>query len=248
MDGRDRDSHTLVVATAVAALITVVGCSVNTDKAGGQKAQQLVVLHVLNTRSSDEVQPFVDKLTTLSKGTLRLDIQSKWERGSTTSEADAIHAIQAGKADLAIDAARAWHEVGVTSFDALVAPLAVDSMALQEKVLSGSLPSQMLAGLTPLGLDGIGILPGVMRRPGGITRPLRSPSDFKGAKIAIGTGTVVDRAMRALGAVPVVSGFEGADISALDGLEQQASSVGGTCTTVWCAPSLRTCICGRGRW
>lgn len=56
------------VVLAAAALLTVVGCSASVDKAGGRKAQHPLVLHVLNTRSSDEVQPFVDRVAALSGG------------------------------------------------------------------------------------------------------------------------------------------------------------------------------------
>src|SRR5919199_1134738 len=134
----------------------------------------------------------------------------------TRAETDAIRAVRAGQADLAIVPTRAWHEAGVTSFDALVAPLAVDSMALQAKVLASDLPAQMLAGVTPLGLTGIGILPGPMRKPAGITRALRVPSDYRGTTIAYSRSAVADRALRALGATPVASAFERADISAFD--------------------------------
>ena len=80
----------------------------------------------------------------LSGGALRLEGHEKWGIG-LTSEVDAIRAIQAGQADLAIVPARAWHDLGVTSFDALIAPLTAESMALQERVLSGDLPARMLA-------------------------------------------------------------------------------------------------------
>jgi len=201
--------RTLGPAIAAVVCIGVAGCGATTDKAGGRQAGHPLVLHVLNTRSAGEVQPFVDKLTAVSKGMLQLKVEDKWERGSPTADADVIGAIQAGAADLGIDAARAWRGVGVTSFDALVAPMAIDSMALQEKVLAGNLPGEMLPALTPLGLDGMGILPGPMHKPGGITRTLLSPADYKGARMGVGASVVVDRAVRTLGAVPVASGFEG---------------------------------------
>lgn len=219
--------RTLGPAIAAVVCIGVAGCGATTDKAGGRQAGHPLVLHVLNTRSAGEVQPFVDKLTAVSKGMLQLKVEDKWERGSPTADADVIGAIQAGAADLGIDAARAWRGVGVTSFDALVAPMAIDSMALQEKVLAGNLPGEMLPALTPLGLDGMGILPGPMHKPGGITRTLLSPADYKGARMGVGASVVVDRAVRTLGAVPVASGFEGADLRPFDGVEQQASSIAG---------------------
>lgn len=123
--------------------------------------------------------------------------------------------------------ARAFHSVGVTSFDALIAPLKIDSMALQQKVLASEIPTDMLAGVKRAGLEGVGVLPGPMRKPAGITRALRAPADFAGARIAISPSAVADQSLRTLGAIPVQSGFEGASISGDDGIEQQVTSISG---------------------
>jgi TRAP-type C4-dicarboxylate transport system substrate-binding protein len=215
------------MAGAVVTLLAVAGCSGGTDKAGGTKPVPTVVLHVLNSFDPVEVRPFVDRVAELSGGALRLAGDKKWGRDSTISESEMIRAVQAGGADLAIVPARAWRDVGVRSFDALIAPLAVDSMTLQAKVLSSDLPGRMLAGVTPLGLTGIGILPGPMRKPAGITRSLLGPSDYQGTTIGFNRSAVADRSLRALGATPVASAFRGADIAGFDGIEQQVASVAG---------------------
>jgi TRAP-type C4-dicarboxylate transport system substrate-binding protein len=207
------------------ALVAAAGCSGSTDKAGGKKDSPVRVLSVLNPRGPGEVQPFGEKVAELSGGNLRLQIQSGWEKGSISSEADAIHTVQSGAADLAIVPARAWHSVGVTSFDALIAPLEIDSMTLQQKVLSSDIATDMLDGVKRVGLEGIGMLPGPMRKPAGITRALSAPTDYVGARIGFSPSAIADRSLRALGAVPVESGFDGASISADDGIEQQVSSI-----------------------
>ena len=66
-----------------------------------------------------------------------------------------------------------------------------------------------------------------MRFPAGITRPLRTPEEFSGARIAFNSSEVAERSLQTLGAIPVKSGFEGADISGYDGLEQQIESIAG---------------------
>jgi TRAP-type C4-dicarboxylate transport system substrate-binding protein len=98
---------------------------------------------------------------------------------------------------------------------------------LQEKVLSSDLAADMVSGVEGLGLKGIGILPGPMRFPAGITRPLRTPEDFSGARIAYSSSAVAERSLQTLGAIPVKSGFEGADMGGYDGLEQQIASIDG---------------------
>jgi TRAP-type C4-dicarboxylate transport system substrate-binding protein len=222
-----RSGTRLVMAVAVVTLLGVAGCSGGTDKAGGRKPVPTVVLHVLYTFDPVEVRAFVDKVAELSGGALRLARDEKWGLDSTISEAETIRAVQAGGADLAIVPARAWHDLGVRSFDALIAPLAVDTMTLQAKVLSSDLPGWMLAGVTPLGLTGIGILPGPMRKPAGITRSLLGPSDYRRTTIGFNRSAVADHSLRALGATPVVSAFRGADIARFDGVEQQVASVAG---------------------
>src|SRR4029453_6751582 len=139
----------------------------------------------------------------------------------------AIKAVQAGGADLAVIPVRAFGLVGMRSFDALIAPMEIDSMSLQQQVLSSDIATDMVSGVDSLGLKGIGILPGPMRLAAGITGPLRTPKDFSGARIAFSASAVAERSLRTLDAIPVKSGFEGADIGSFDGLEQQIQSIAG---------------------
>jgi TRAP-type transport system periplasmic protein len=234
MDGK----RTLAGVAAVTLLVG--GCTSGTDKSGGSKARHALVLHVLSTRGTEEVQPFTDAVRSLSRGALRLDVSNKWERTSVTADADAIKALRAGQADLGIVPARAFHDVGVPSFDALLAPLAVDSMALQQKILASDLPAQMLSGLKPLGLTGVGILPGPMRKPAGITRPLRAPADYRGVRVAISPSAVADRAIRRWG--PPRSGPPSKVLTsaASTGSSSRSEASPETSTTARCGRSPRT--------
>ena len=66
---------------------------------------------------------------------------------------------------------RAYPFVGVTSFDALMAPMLVDNMELQQQVINDSVASEMVGGVKPAGFAGIGVLPGPIRVPDGVSRP-----------------------------------------------------------------------------
>jgi TRAP-type C4-dicarboxylate transport system substrate-binding protein len=223
---RSRIAVVLMTVSTVSGL--VVGCTGTTDKAGGSKGTHAVVVRVLTDISDAELQPYVDEVAGLSGGALRLEFGELFERTSVMREHDAILAMQRGQADLAILPVRAFRALGVTSFDALVAPLTIDSMALQRRVLASDLPARMLAGLDALGLRGLGILAGQMQKPYGITRALRGPADYRGATIGMRPSVVADRALRALGATPVASAFGGADIGSDDGIAEQLSSISGT--------------------
>jgi TRAP-type C4-dicarboxylate transport system substrate-binding protein len=217
---------TVGVAAAIVCLVAS-GCSGSVDKAGGAVPEPTHTLKMLNPRFSVEVEPFVDEVSKLSAGALVVEQGEQFERGSADSEVDAIKAVQVGQADLAVVPVRAFGLVGVRSFDALIAPMEIDSMTLQQQVLSSDIAIDMVSGVEGLGLKGIGILPGPMRRPAGITRPLRTPEDFSGARIAYSSSAVAERSLRTLKAIPVESGFEGADMSSYDGLEQQIASIEG---------------------
>jgi hypothetical protein len=89
-----------VTVTALAALFAA-SCS-GTDRTGGGKPGDVLVLHALNTRGEEDIAPFVDRLNQLSGGTLKLAVQNKWERQITAADADAMAALRKGKADLGV--------------------------------------------------------------------------------------------------------------------------------------------------
>ncbi|GGN51120.1 hypothetical protein GCM10011579_006570 [Streptomyces albiflavescens] len=206
---------------AVTALLVASGCGGSVDKAGGGSGPRPTVLRMFS--GLDEVEPFIQAVGEVSEGELRIDrIHSKH---GESGEADLIRAVRDGRYDLAVVPVRAWHGAGVSDFDALVAPLAVDSYALQQKVLDGDIAATMLKGVRKAGVEEIGILPGPMRKPVGITRFLRGPEDYRGAKIGAATSAVAARTLRTLGARPVPRAFYGASIAGLDGVEHQVLNV-----------------------
>lgn len=221
--------HTKTLAVSMALLVVAgaVGCTSTGDRAGGTRPITPTVLKVFNTRSSDELRSFVDQVKTLSGGRITLDVTNMWHSADDQAEPDAVKAVEAGQAAIGFVPTRAFHDLGVTSFDALGAPLTVDSLALEQRVLGSDLATTMLKGVGSIGLRGLGVLPGPMRKPVGLTRKLIAPGDYRGARIAISASPVSARALAALGASPVASRFQGVPMSPFDGLEQQVGSVAG---------------------
>ena len=212
----------------LAVMAVLAGCTgPGVDKAGGTRARQPVVLTLANfIGQSAELDGFAGEVRRLSAGTMRIDIRSRWRRGQVDSENGLIGDVGAGKADLGVAGSRAWDSAGVSSFRALSAPLLITSYALQDRVLRSPVTGQMLRGLRPLGLAGIGVLPGPLRKPLGIARPLLRPSDYAGLRIGVQQSLVADATMRALGATPVWFPATGA-MTGLDGIEEQISSIQG---------------------
>ncbi|GAA3563769.1 hypothetical protein [Kribbella ginsengisoli] len=215
------------IRTTAAALVLVaafVGCSGPVDKAGGSLPTGAVTL-TMATPTLEEIQPLVDEVARASNGSIQLDLVSRPSVEAT--DADLIRSVESGEVDLAVVPARAWHARGVNDFDALSAPMAVDSLALEQQVAASDLATEMLTSVGAFGLVGLGILPGPIRRPVGITRNLLGPADFRGARIGYSASEVGVRAVRALGAKPVTTRFGGAPLEGMDGAEHQVSGIQG---------------------
>jgi TRAP-type C4-dicarboxylate transport system substrate-binding protein len=216
------------LAVLLAGIVVSAGCgSSGFDKAGGSPVRHPVVLTLADfSGDTGELDGFAARVARLSGGAMRINIKDRWRFGQVNYETGLISDVRAGKADLGVVGSRAWDSVGVGSFRALGAPLLIDSYALQERVLRSPMIGQMLLGLRPLGLAGFGVLPGPLRKPLGITRPLLTPPDYAGLKIGTQQSLVADATMRALRATPVWFPA-GGSITGFGAAEQQISTISG---------------------
>jgi len=164
---------------------------------------------------------FATAVNRLSGGSLRIRIAGNWRASSTPSEIDyergIVRDVRAGKVQLGIVGARVWDKLGVRSFQALVAPFLIDSLALEGRALQAPLARRALAEVEKAGVVGVALLPGRLRRPLGLTRPLLQPRDYRGAKIGIRPGGVAEATFRALGAH--AAGYIPGNLTAFDGAE-----------------------------
>ena len=198
--GRMTSSLLAVVAAAVLA-----GCGgAESNKAGGAAPRRVVVLTLANeTEASRELDGFAREVSRLSGGTIRISVENRWRFGQVNYEQGLINDVRRGKADLGVSGSRAWDALGIDSLRALATPLLIDSYELEQQVLQSSLIPPMMAGLSRLGLVGLGVLPGPLQRPLGLTRPLLAPSDYAGLRFAAPQSSLADATLRALGATPV---------------------------------------------
>ena len=82
----------------------------------------------------------------------------------------------------------------------------------------------MLHWTASVGVTGLAVLPGPLRRMLGVHRAFRSPADFRGATVGIQEGKVADWTIRALGGTPRPLPSD-ASIGSVDGYEQQLLSI-----------------------
>lgn len=214
----------------LALVILASGCGgTGDDRAGGRRSAKAVTLTLANPLPQpDELRPFVDEVERITNGKIDIEFRNQWLGWpSRRTEAALIRDVAAGKADLGWVGSRAWSDVGVTSFDALHAPLVVDSYELQGAVLDAGVADELLEGVEPLGLVGLGVLPGPLRKVLGVERPFLRPADFAGKRLGLNRSRVGSASLRALGAVPVTLPG-GVDLRGqVDGLEQQVASIDG---------------------
>ena len=91
---------------------------------------------------------FAAQVEKISGGKLRIQVVLDAAGGDVPdTEARIVRMVRDGRLDLGWIGARAWDELGVTSFQALQAPFLIDSYPLLERVTTGPLAGEMLAGL-----------------------------------------------------------------------------------------------------
>jgi TRAP-type C4-dicarboxylate transport system substrate-binding protein len=201
-----------IVALVVGVGSLSVGCSARhranvADKAGssgGPVVLRLAVSDGPDLAESRLARYFAAQVAQLSRGKLRIRV-TFLAAGSSTPDVEArtIELVRAGRYELGWVAARAWDELGVTSFEALQAPFLITNYPLLDEVLTGSLAHEMIAGLKGEDVVGLALVPGLLRHPIGIKRPLVSLADFAGARVRDRPSKASDTLLRALGAVPV---------------------------------------------
>jgi TRAP-type C4-dicarboxylate transport system substrate-binding protein len=206
----------VAVLAAAFALGTTACHGAGVNKAGGSSPTRSKPLTLtLLTGDSLWVPEFAAAVERLSHGSMRID--AKVAGNLPDYEAHTVEAVRAGTYQLGSVGARVWDAFGVTSLDAVLAPFLVDNLALEQRVLASPLATRMLAALDRAGVVGLALLPGPLRRPLGLSRPLVGPGDYRGATIAIRLGGVARATFTALeatvkgyplGHLPPVSGAE----------------------------------------
>jgi len=253
-----------VARVAIVALIVgigslSVGCGTRhrssvADKAGGSGGGPVVLRLGVSDgpllAESRLARDFAAQVAQRSRGKLRIELVFQAAGSSTPDvEARTIELVRAGRFDLGWVAARAWDELGVTSFQALQAPFLITNYPLLDKVLTGPLATEMLAGLKDEDVVGLGLIPGLLRHPIGMKRPLVSLSDFAGARVRDLPSRASDALLRALGAVPVhVSNDDVGRDALIDGTELSIinAPIGGILTAnVAFFPKVLTLFAGK---
>jgi TRAP-type transport system periplasmic protein len=218
-----------LAATAALASAACAGGGDGKDKAGG--TSQPRVLRLANTNGDLDFTPavadFVDRVEELSGGNLRIETADQWGDFASDAEQQVVEDVAAGEVDLGWVGTRVFDTLDVTSFQALTAPMLIDSYALESAVIERGITDQMMQGLDDVGVAALGVLPDGLRRPIGVTGPILGPADWRGLTFGTLRSNGQAEAIRALGATPAQVHRRGREA----GLE--GGTIQGFETSVW---------------
>lgn len=205
-DVKHRLAALVLVATATLAAAACGGTGGGEDKAGGAGAT--VVLRLASpfgdTRQTvAPVDAFVRRVDELSGGNVRIELEEEWAHFAPDAEQRIVRDVAAGEVDLGWVGSRVFDTLGVTSFQALTAPMLIDSYALEDAVIESGVTAEMSRGLGRLGVVGVGVLADALRRPVSVTAPMLEPADWRGIGVGTMRSGATQDAIRALGAEPV---------------------------------------------
>jgi TRAP-type C4-dicarboxylate transport system substrate-binding protein len=177
-----------------------------------------------------EVRFFAEEVARLSEGAVRIRIVNGWTRtGDRDEERTLLTDLAAGLADLAWVGTRAIGATfGVRALDPLQAPFLFDGIETVSRMLTGEVSSELVQHVERTGLVGLVVLPDAMRRPLGLTRPLVTTSDWRGAVIRVHTSLVEEKTVRTLGAQPVsrhADELRGPRPVGIDGMDLHAGAI-----------------------
>ena len=207
MDGMKTRSRLAALVLAAAATLVAAACSgggADEDKAGG--TGPTVTLRLANTGGSIDQTPaveyFVKHVEELAGGNVRIEVVDRWAEFASDAEQQVVHDVATDEVDLGWVGTRVFDTIGVKNFQALTAPMLVDSYALENAVIESGLTEEMMEGLDDLKVVGLGVLADGLRKPISVTAPILGPAAWRGITFGTLRSNGQAEAIRALGATP----------------------------------------------
>lgn len=207
MYGMKRQHGLAILGLVVVVTLVAAGCSGASgigDKAGGSGEPIVLRMATVNgdLNFTPQISHLVDRVEELSEGNLRIEIA--YEVGSFSADAEqaVVGGVAGGKFDLGFVGTHIFESMSVDSLRALTAPLLIDTYALEDAVIESGITDQMMEGLDEVGVTGVVILGGALRKPVTVERPLLGPEDWRGITFGVFKSEGQEQAIRAL-ATPV---------------------------------------------
>ena len=226
------------------------------DKAGGEEAGGGATIRIaLRDGSASTLEAYAAAVDRLAGAGTRVKLRTGYRAQEGDPEGATLADVRSGKVPFALIYARVFDDLGVDAFAPLLAPLAIDSLKTQQRVIAAGIADRALPALDKLGVIGVAVVPGSLRHPLGITQPLLRPADFEGAYIGVRRSALAKRTFESLGATTAwvigdrPTGFDGieTDLGAIESgrLDVGAASLTAD-VTLW--PRLGVVVANPKAW
>jgi TRAP-type transport system periplasmic protein len=165
------------------------------------------------------INNFIEEVTTASDGAIAIEPLPSYQGG----DVPLLQELRGGSVDMASVSSAVWGTQGVNCFDALQALGLITRYDLEREVITGPIAEEMLACTDAIGVRGLAIHEGGLRKPLGASQPLTAPADFRGLTIRTPESSVLETGIRALGAdpspIPVTDIYAALRDGTADGME-----------------------------
>lgn len=192
------------------------------DTAGGGDAEITLRLGYVTPAEHPygiAINNFIDEVTAASDGAIAIEPLPSYQGGDVPLLQD----LRGGAVDMASVSSAVWGSQGVNCFDALQALGLITRYDLEREVITGPIGEQMLACTDAIGVKGLAIHEGGLRKPLGAKKALISPAAFRGTTIRVPESSVLETGMRGLGAdpspIPVTDIYAALRDGTADGME-----------------------------
>src|SRR5215208_18147 len=139
-------------AAVLVAGLALAGCGGH-DKAGGTPATGTETIEVAMRDGSPRLlTAYADTVARIAEAPTRIKPRTGWRSQELNPEARTIADVRSGRLEFALVSARAFDTVGVDAFAPMLAPLAVDSLETERRVLESGLADRALSAIGRLGL------------------------------------------------------------------------------------------------
>lgn len=175
------------------------------DKAGGPGEPVTLRMATVNgdLDFTPQIQYFLDRVAELSDGNVQIEMVYEVGDFGPDAEQQVVRGVAEGEFDLGFTGTQGYEALGAENFVALSAPMLIDSYALEDAVIESGVTDQMLKGLEEIGVTGLGVLAGALRKPVAVDEPLVSPAEWEGITFGTFNSEGQAEAVRALDATPM---------------------------------------------
>jgi TRAP-type C4-dicarboxylate transport system substrate-binding protein len=193
------------IAVGVVAVLGLAACGGDDDSSADTSSASSaeITLRLGYVTTADHpygvaVNQFIKDVGTASGGKIAIEGLPNYQGGDVPLLRD----VRGGAVEMASVSSAVWGTQGVTSFDALQALGLITRLDLEREVITGPIGAQMLEATSAVGLKGLAIHEGGLRKPVGAKKPLPSPAAFKGLTIRTPESSVLETGIKGLGADP----------------------------------------------